>query len=137
MPLSAGNVLGPENSRISTKWNSLIRAALNKRIPSKKNQEPKAGKEPKIFPVKDGDLRESIPPNFNCIISKQMVGIFISVWVQGDLRQYVRHPSVSCVGCGILGCLGNKVSTHYFLTKPIKSYVVILIKDMARDTIEW
>ncbi|XXG51274.1 hypothetical protein AAC387_Pa02g5087 [Persea americana] len=112
VPLSAGNVLGPENSRISTKWNSLIRAALNKRIPSKK-----AGKEPKIFPVKDGDLRESIPPNFNCIISKQMVGIFISVWVQGDLRQYVRHPSVSCVGCGILGCLGNKgsVSVRFFL----------------------
>lgn len=107
--MSAGNVLGPENSRISTKWNSLIRGALNKKLPSKKNQEPKVGKEPKIYPVKDGDSRESFPPDFNCIISKQMVGIFVSVWVRGDLWQYVRDPSVSCVGCGIMGCLGNKV----------------------------
>ncbi|KAJ8621415.1 hypothetical protein MRB53_029944 [Persea americana] len=116
--LSAGNVLGRENSRISMKWNSLIRAALNKSMTtSKKIQEPKVGEKQKVYPVKDGDPREGIPRVFKCVASKQMVGIFITVWVRGDLHQFVRHPSVSCVGCGIMGCLGNKgaVSVRFFL----------------------
>ncbi|XP_057774034.1 type IV inositol polyphosphate 5-phosphatase 9 [Salvia miltiorrhiza] len=84
VPLRAGNVLGPEKSKIWMKWNSLIRGALMK--------------------TKE---EESC---FRCIISKQMVGILISVWVRAELRPYVRNPSVSCVGCGIMGCLGNKGS---------------------------
>ncbi|KAJ6689496.1 hypothetical protein OIU85_005862 [Salix viminalis] len=52
----------------------------------------------------------TIPEDFRCIICKQMVGILISVWIRSDLRPFVRHPSVSCVGCGIMGCLGNKGS---------------------------
>ncbi|XP_068663801.1 type IV inositol polyphosphate 5-phosphatase 9-like [Aristolochia californica] len=95
VPLSAGNVLGSENSKIAMKWNSLIRAALNKtRKTWKKIQESKI----------------VVPQDFKCIISKQMVGIFTTVWVRGDLRRFIRHPSVSCVGCGIMGCLGNKGS---------------------------
>ncbi|KAJ4960210.1 hypothetical protein NE237_020120 [Protea cynaroides] len=94
--LSTGNVLGSENSRISTKWNSLIRAALNKRGIS---------------------MKSNVPWDFQCIISKQMVGIFISVWVRSGLRKYIRNESVSCVGCGLMGCLGNKgsVSVRFFL----------------------
>jgi hypothetical protein len=41
-----------------------------------------------------------------------MVGIFITVWVRNDLLPYIQHPSVSCVGCGIMGCLGNKVRIY-------------------------
>ncbi|XP_068660247.1 type IV inositol polyphosphate 5-phosphatase 9-like [Aristolochia californica] len=111
VPLSAGNVLGSENSKIAMKWNSLIRAALNKtRKNWKKNLESKAGEKQKVYPVKDGDSKIVVPQDFKCIISKQMVGIFITVWVRGDLQRFVRHPSVSCVGCGIMGCLGNKGS---------------------------
>jgi len=55
-------------------------------------------------------MESSISPEFRCIISKQMVGILISVWVRNDLRTYIRSPNVSCVGCGIIGCLGNKGS---------------------------
>ncbi|KAL8249673.1 hypothetical protein R6Q59_006541 [Mikania micrantha] len=51
-----------------------------------------------------------IRPEFRCLISKQMVGIMISVWVRSDLHPFFRNPSVSCVGCGIMGCLGNKGS---------------------------
>lgn len=62
------------------------------------------------FPTKGGkSMESSISPEFRCIISKQMVGILISVWVRNDLRTYIRSPNVSCVGCGIIGCLGNKV----------------------------
>ena len=102
MPLRASNVLGSENNKIFTKWNSLIREALNKKTPYQDN---KLRKLQSISP--DNDVQ--ISPGFRCIICKQMVGIFISVWIRSDLRPYIRHPSVSCVGCGIMGCLGNKV----------------------------
>ncbi|KAF8407559.1 hypothetical protein HHK36_006693 [Tetracentron sinense] len=112
VPLSARNVLGSENSRISIRWNSLIRAALNKAIPTlDKHKEAKVGELQKIYPVKDQNSIEScIRREYRCITSKQMVGILISVWVRSDLCQYIQHLSVSCVGCGFLGCLGNKGS---------------------------
>lgn len=45
-----------------------------------------------------------------CLVaSKQMVGIFLTVWVKSDLRDYVRNMKVSCVGRGLMGYLGNKV----------------------------
>jgi phosphatidylinositol-bisphosphatase len=46
---------------------------------------------------------------FRCLLSKQMVGIFVSVWTRSSLRRHVRHPAVSSVGAGVLGRLGNKV----------------------------
>ncbi|XP_062150178.1 type IV inositol polyphosphate 5-phosphatase 9 isoform X2 [Alnus glutinosa] len=103
VPLSVSNVLGSENSKISMKWNSLIREVLNRKLG---------------FSGNDGKSTESrIPQNFQCIVSKQMVGILISVWVRSHLRPFIRHSSVSCVGCGIMGCLGNKgaVSVRFLL----------------------
>ncbi|CAI9774679.1 unnamed protein product [Fraxinus pennsylvanica] len=94
VPLRAANVLGPENSKISLKWNSLIREALNK----------------KSFKKEGKSTESSNQYEFRCIISKQMVGILISVWIRTELRSFVRNPNVSCVGCGIMGCLGNKGS---------------------------
>ncbi|KAJ9708628.1 hypothetical protein PVL29_000587 [Vitis rotundifolia] len=114
VPLNAANILGSENSKIAMKWNSLIREALNKRIRSRdKNERDKQdGEMQNGFPVKDGKLviESRVPQDFRCIISKQMVGILISVWVRSYLLPYIQHPSVSCVGCGIMGCLGNKGS---------------------------
>ena len=68
-----------------------------------------------ICPSKEGNSlaqnsNNKAPQDFQCIISKQMVGILISVWARSDLRPFIRHPSVSCVGCGFIGCLGNKVT---------------------------
>ncbi|KAM7250725.1 hypothetical protein ACFE04_022608 [Oxalis oulophora] len=87
VPLNAGNILASENRSISTKWNSLIETTLN----SKKE--------------------------FQCITSKQMVGIFLSVWVSSDISRYIEHTSVSSVGCGVMGYLGNKgsVSVRFLL----------------------
>ncbi|KAI7991636.1 Type I inositol polyphosphate 5-phosphatase 4 [Camellia lanceoleosa] len=46
-----------------------------------------------------------------CLVaSKQMVGIFLSVWVKRDLRDDVHNMKVSCVGRGLMGYLGNKGS---------------------------
>lgn len=45
-----------------------------------------------------------------CLIeSKQMVGIFLSVWARKELVPHIGHLRVSSVGRGIMGCLGNKV----------------------------
>ncbi|KAL3644889.1 Type I inositol polyphosphate 5-phosphatase 4 [Castilleja foliolosa] len=46
-----------------------------------------------------------------CLVaSKQMVGIFLTVWIKRDLRDNVRNLKVSCVGRGLMGYLGNKGS---------------------------
>ncbi|KAG7640221.1 Endonuclease/exonuclease/phosphatase [Arabidopsis suecica] len=124
VPLRASNVLGSDNNKVSTKWNSLIRDALNKRA----------------RPHRDEDLSESkgingISQDFRCIISKQMVGILITVWVRGDLWPYIRYPSVSCVGCGIMGCLGNKgsVSVRFQLHETTFCFVCSHLASGGRD----
>uniref|UniRef100_A0A1D1Z9Z3 Type I inositol 1,4,5-trisphosphate 5-phosphatase CVP2 n=1 Tax=Anthurium amnicola TaxID=1678845 RepID=A0A1D1Z9Z3_9ARAE len=112
VPLSARNVLGPERRRPSSRWNSLIRSALNRSSSyDPKEFSSKVGERQKVHPVKDGSPREfAAARDFRCVASKQMVGIFVSVWVRGDLRRHIRYPGVSCVGCGIMGFLGNKGS---------------------------
>lgn len=49
---------------------------------------------------------------YSRVASKQMVGVFISVWVRSDLRRYVNNVKVCVVGCGILNFLRNKVQFH-------------------------
>lgn len=109
MPLSVKNVLGKEKMRILAQWNSLIRRTLNKVSCGLRGREGKAGEKQKVHPVKEGSSDGGFMRHFHCIISKQMVGVLVSVWVRHELQCYVRHPAVSCVGCGIMGCLGNKV----------------------------
>ena len=47
--------------------------------------------------------------NYVRIVSKQMVGIYVSVWVSRKLRRHVNNLEVSPVGVGLLGYMGNKV----------------------------
>ncbi|KAH7520628.1 hypothetical protein FEM48_Zijuj08G0165100 [Ziziphus jujuba var. spinosa] len=46
--------------------------------------------------------------NYRLIASKQMVGIFMSVWTRKELVPHIAHLRISSVGRGIMGCLGNK-----------------------------
>ncbi|XP_062194132.1 type I inositol polyphosphate 5-phosphatase 2-like isoform X2 [Phragmites australis] len=48
--------------------------------------------------------------NYVRIVSKQMVGIYVSVWVSRKLRQHVNNLEVASVGVGLLGYMGNKGS---------------------------
>ncbi|PIN24780.1 Inositol polyphosphate 5-phosphatase [Handroanthus impetiginosus] len=53
-----------------------------------------------------------------CLVaSKQMVGIFLTIWIKSDLRDAVHNLKVSCVGRGLMGYLGNKgsISISMFL----------------------
>lgn len=49
-------------------------------------------------------------PPFVRIVSKQMVGIFITIWVRRSLRRHIQHVKVSTVGVGVMGYIGNKGS---------------------------
>lgn len=110
MPLNAGNILVPENSNILMKWNSLIKVALNKRTMTKDTvHKTEAGEMQRIHPLKTNSSINLSAPDYECITSKQMVGIYITIWARTELHRYISHQSVSCVGCGILGRLGNKV----------------------------
>ncbi|XP_006355368.1 type I inositol polyphosphate 5-phosphatase 5 isoform X1 [Solanum tuberosum] len=46
--------------------------------------------------------------SYHLISSKQMVGIFLSVWARKELAQHIGHLRISSLGRGIMGCLGNK-----------------------------
>uniref|UniRef100_A0ACD6A2S7 Uncharacterized protein n=1 Tax=Avena sativa TaxID=4498 RepID=A0ACD6A2S7_AVESA len=103
VPLNARNVLGPKNSSISSRWNQLIGDALNHTGRRREEEE--------------GARAHHEQKQFRCVTSKQMVGVFLSVWVRSGLRRHVRHLGVSCVGAGVLGRLGNKgaVSLRFLL----------------------
>ncbi|KAF9686938.1 hypothetical protein SADUNF_Sadunf02G0042200 [Salix dunnii] len=56
---------------------------------------------------RDGQTGQS---RYCLVASKQMVGLFLTVWVKSDLRDDIRNLKVSCVGRGLMGYLGNKGS---------------------------
>ncbi|XP_019174555.1 PREDICTED: type IV inositol polyphosphate 5-phosphatase 3-like isoform X2 [Ipomoea nil] len=49
-------------------------------------------------------------PSYVRIISKQMVGIFLTIWVRRSLRKHIQNLNVSTVGVGVMGYIGNKGS---------------------------
>nr|XP_043619904.1 type IV inositol polyphosphate 5-phosphatase 6-like [Erigeron canadensis] len=60
-------------------------------------------------PASDGS-RMPGQPKYCLVSSKQMVGVYLTVWVKSELREHVRNMKVSCVGRGLMGYLGNKGS---------------------------
>nr|XP_048331416.1 type IV inositol polyphosphate 5-phosphatase 3-like isoform X1 [Ziziphus jujuba var. spinosa] len=48
--------------------------------------------------------------SFVRIVSKQMVGIFVTIWVRRSLRRHIQNLNVSTVGVGVMGYIGNKGS---------------------------
>ncbi|XP_073221708.1 type I inositol polyphosphate 5-phosphatase 4-like isoform X2 [Cicer arietinum] len=61
------------------------------------------------FPMEDAD-RLTGNSRYCLVASKQMVGVFLTVWVKSDIRDDVHNMKVSCVGRGLMGYLGNKGS---------------------------
>ncbi|KAI3807597.1 hypothetical protein L1987_23527 [Smallanthus sonchifolius] len=49
-------------------------------------------------------------PAYVRIVSKQMVGICITIWVRRQLRKHIQNVHVSAVGVGVMGYIGNKGS---------------------------
>ncbi|KAI3459967.1 hypothetical protein Pfo_016630 [Paulownia fortunei] len=55
-------------------------------------------------------------PPYVRIVSKQMVGIFITIWVRRSLRRHIQNLNVSTVGVGVMGFIGNKGSISVSMT---------------------
>ncbi|KNA24167.1 hypothetical protein SOVF_017500 [Spinacia oleracea] len=53
-------------------------------------------------------IRRKRKPEYVRIASKQMVGIFLTIWVRKDLRKHIQNLKVSTVGVGVMGYIGNK-----------------------------
>ncbi|CAI9783230.1 unnamed protein product [Fraxinus pennsylvanica] len=58
----------------------------------------------------------TVQHQYKLVSSKQMVGIFLCVWVREELCQHISSLKVSCVGRGIMGYLGNKGSISISMT---------------------
>ena len=65
-------------------------------------------------------------PYFVRIISKQMVGIYLSIWVRRGLRRHISNLRVSTVGVGAMGYMGNKASTKLDLNFCHHSFCICL-----------
>jgi phosphatidylinositol-bisphosphatase len=105
VPLNARNVLGPKKRSAAVKWDSFIADALNN---TRRRQGGGGGA---VSGCREAAQSQRRPEQdvFRRVTSKQMVGIFVSVWARSALRRHVRHLAVSCVRAGVLGLLGNKV----------------------------
>ncbi|KAK1441645.1 hypothetical protein QVD17_07700 [Tagetes erecta] len=58
----------------------------------------------------DSTMYRKRRPPYVRIVSKQMVGIFITIWVRRQLRKHIQNVHVSAVGVGAMGYIGNKGS---------------------------
>nr|GEY89348.1 type IV inositol polyphosphate 5-phosphatase 3 isoform X2 [Tanacetum cinerariifolium] len=56
----------------------------------------------------DSTMYRKRRPPYVRIVSKQMVGIFITVWVRRRLRKHIQNVHVLAVGVGVMGYIGNK-----------------------------
>lgn len=63
-----------------------------------------------LVPSKPTLLSMHVAFRYCLVASKQMVGIFLTVWVRNEVRDDVK---VSCMGRGLMGYLGNKVNISY------------------------
>ncbi|XP_064960178.1 type IV inositol polyphosphate 5-phosphatase 3-like isoform X2 [Musa acuminata AAA Group] len=68
--------------------------------------------DPFVIPVLDLEtvVNRKKRSSFVRIISKQMVGIYLSVWVRRSLRRRIQNLKVSTAGVGVMGYIGNKGS---------------------------
>lgn len=68
---------------------------------------------PEILALAEMDLKLLMErkrrPAYVRLVSKQMVGILLTIWVKRSLRKHIQNVRVSTVGVGIMGYIGNKV----------------------------
>lgn len=57
------------------------------------------------------------------IISKQMVGVFLTIWVRRSLKKHIKNVHVSTVGVGVMGYIGNKVCNLYCSFSFLNSFI--------------
>ncbi|XP_022884052.1 type I inositol polyphosphate 5-phosphatase 4-like [Olea europaea var. sylvestris] len=126
VPLKAKTVIGAEDPREATNWNLLIGKTLNNKygcpwltplmnpITAENNRNdgiPNSERQPSISGRTTTPMRGQ-QSKYKLMASKKMVGVFISVWMRGELieKYNIAGVKVCSVACGIMGYLGNKGS---------------------------
>ncbi|XAR73348.1 hypothetical protein NMG60_11007292 [Bertholletia excelsa] len=61
-----------------------------------------------LLSVAEMPYTSSSTMSYRLIASKQMVGIFLSIWAREELIPHIGHLRISHIGRGIMGRLGNK-----------------------------
>eukprot|EP00698_Gefionella_okellyi_P011920 TRINITY_DN317_c0_g1_i1.p1 TRINITY_DN317_c0_g1~~TRINITY_DN317_c0_g1_i1.p1 ORF type:complete len:675 (-),score=112.24 TRINITY_DN317_c0_g1_i1:505-2529(-) len=62
-------------------------------------------------------IQEALGSGYHMMISKQLVGIFIALFVKKEHLQHIHDLRFDIVGCGLLGVMGNKggIAVHFLL----------------------
>ncbi|KAL9999434.1 putative inositol-polyphosphate 5-phosphatase [Helianthus debilis subsp. tardiflorus] len=122
IPLEVGYVIGSEDTRPIPIWENIIRKTLNNIQPVNTILESDSDDaEVALCTSNDSsttdDSKENVEDSFSDsksqyvkIVSKQMVGVFITIWVHRSLRKHIQNVDVSTVGVGKKGFIGNKGS---------------------------
>ena len=84
VPLNARSVLGPKQRSAAMKWQRLIGDALN-------------GGRRSVMDGEDAAMDHG-QGAFRCVVSKQMVGIFVAVWTRSGLRRHVERRRRGAAG---------------------------------------
>ncbi|CAH2066793.1 unnamed protein product [Thlaspi arvense] len=67
---------------------------------------------PEVLALAEMDLKLLMErkrrPAYVRLVSKQMVGVLLTIWVKRSLRKHIQNVRVSTVGVGIMGYIGNK-----------------------------
>ncbi|XP_023005884.1 type I inositol polyphosphate 5-phosphatase 8-like [Cucurbita maxima] len=123
VPLNAGNVLGAEDSGPAAQWLALIQEALNTNQRQAIQTPRQSFSDFLALEDNNGSDKTGVCTSGNsmqrryCLVaSKQMVGIFLCVWIRADLCKHVSNLNVSNVGRGVMGFLGNKGSVSISIT---------------------
>ncbi|XP_025808013.1 type IV inositol polyphosphate 5-phosphatase 3-like isoform X2 [Panicum hallii] len=127
IPLEVGYMIGTEDTRPVAVWEHIIHEALNKKCPDKSKFERHSDSPSPASAKPSGSAHCLQTLDLACdvsidnrverkrsqyvrLISKQMVGVFLSVWVRRSLQKHIHNVRVSIVGVGTRGFIGNKGS---------------------------
>ncbi|CAK8578822.1 unnamed protein product [Lathyrus sativus] len=104
-----------EGSSLLKACNCPVESPSKERRRQRKFSDPMSKLEPEIREERSMDELFSIAElptpgqsKYSLISSKQMVGIFLTIWTKKELVPHIGHLRVDSVGRGIMGCLGNK-----------------------------
>ncbi|OEL31424.1 Type I inositol polyphosphate 5-phosphatase 8, partial [Dichanthelium oligosanthes] len=108
--VSFSDLLAAEESRLSTA------SEPDDDVSEPSTSNPESSSEEEAGDFGGAAARRLRGHGYRLAASKQMVGIFLCIWVRADLLPCVASLRVSCVGRGIMGYMGNKGSISVSLT---------------------
>lgn len=92
---------------------------------------------PEVLALAEMDLKLLMErkrrPAYVRLVSKQMVGILLTIWVKRSLRKHIQNVRVSTVGVGIMGYIGNKVYKDQIYVTIFSDIVKKSIKLVCRE----